>query len=179
MHPDTSSEAGEHCRRQNDTVGRYSGEGYKWYYLAELSPQETALEGNPGCTGGCTGFGAKATSVAGSVYPQAYRAKLGSSGARSTSTWNALTKCTIFEATVGLSDDSTSTRAKFEIQKDDQNPIELATLGTGEAGRVSVDMTGVFRFVIASNLVEPVSTNDRQWAAWGDARLYCTALSGV
>lgn len=153
---------------------------YKWYYLADLNPLETQ-RGSANCTGGCTGFGFDPVSIAGDVYPQTFKTELPGSGSRSTSTWNSFGKCTSFKATIGLSDDSISTRAKFEIQKDDNTPTDLAVVKTGQTPvkEVSTDITGVFRFVLAANLAEPAPSSRDQWAAWGDARIYCAPLPEV
>lgn len=144
-----------------------------WYYLADLEPVETEIEGRAGgCTGGCAGFDGGSASTAGDSYTRSYIMRLDADGDRSTSTWNALRSCSRFEATVGLDDESDSAIASFTIELDGEGPRTLAELRTGESKHVTIEMGDIYRFVLAASLMaEP--ENDGQSAVWGDARLLC------
>ncbi|WP_183097766.1 NPCBM/NEW2 domain-containing protein [Nocardioides pelophilus] len=143
---------------------------YRWFYLADLTPIETEIEGRPGgCTGGCTGFHDDSIDIAGRSYPRSWVMRLDDDGDRSTSTWNASRKCRSFDATVGLTDDSGTTNGRFTINLGGDD-IELATVPTGTGSKVTTDLRGVFRFVIAASNEGPGTDAD---SGWGDARLLC------
>lgn len=142
------------------------------YYLADLDYVEVEIEGRPGrCTGGCTGFDRGAEKIGATTYPQSYVMRMDSDGDRSTSSWNALQACTTFEATLGLTNDSSTTAATFTISLDDAPPQTLAVVETGDAAPVSVALGGVIRFTIAAYVTgaEPENAD----SVWGDASMVC------
>lgn len=150
--------------------------GPTWYYLADMSPVGSEIEGRPGrCTGGCTGFSSQPGTIEGEIYPQSYVMRMDSDGKRSVSTWNAYTKCTTFEATIGLDDSSASVKTRFLLEREGGVTEDLGILPTGEGQKVTVDLTGVFRFTLVSHLTE-ASKQTTQKAVWGDARMLCAPL---
>ena len=142
-----------------------------WFYLADLTPIATEIEGRPGsCTGGCTGFGRAAATIAGAPYARSYVMRLDSNGNRSTSVWNASYKCTRFEATLGLDDSSPTTTSRFTINTG-PGDVVLASPATGVATPVSLDLTGVFRYTLAAS---NTGGSAGAKAALGDARMLCS-----
>lgn len=151
--------------------------GPTWYYLADMEPIETEIEGRPGqCTGGCTAFRGQPASIAGDVYPQSYVMRMDYDGKRSTSLWNSYTKCTTFEATIGMDDSSASVTAKFVLEREGGKSDELGVLNTGTPKKVKADLTGVFRFKLVTYLSKVSQQRTDQKAVWGDARMLCSPL---
>lgn len=148
--------------------------GPTWYYLADMDYIQAEIEsGN--CQGGCTGFMKSPGSIAGNVYPRSFAMRLLSTGVRSTALWNAYTKCTTFEATIGLDDSSASVKTHFLLEREGGATEDLGIVNTGVAKKVSVDLTGVFRFKLVSYLAE-ATKGTAQKALWGDARMLCSPL---
>ncbi|GAA4034605.1 hypothetical protein GCM10023063_18430 [Arthrobacter methylotrophus] len=148
--------------------------GPSWVYLSDMQPIET--QAGTGCTGGCAGFVARPVSIAGDVYPRSYQMGLLNDGTESTSQWNAYTKCTSLEATIGLDDSSASVTARFVLEREGGTSEELGVLTTGVAKKVKVDLTGVFRFKLVAYLTPKVTGNVYKVSAWGDVRMLCSAL---
>jgi hypothetical protein len=143
---------------------------HRWYYLADLEPIATEIEGRPGgCTGGCTGFYEGAVDIGGRRYSRSWIMRVDDDGDRSTTTYNASKKCRTFDATVGITDDSDTSTGGFTINLGGDD-IDLAEVSTGTGAAVSTDLRGVFRIVVAS-----FNTGDGEDidTAWGDARMLC------
>lgn len=151
--------------------------GPQWVYLASTDYIDAEIVGRPGrCDGGCTGFRLHPTSIAGTMYPQAWVMRMDGDGKKSTTTWNAYTKCTKLEATIGLSDDSQSVQAHFLLQREGGATDDFGVLRTGQSKKITVDLTGVFRFTVVSYLAVPQTLNTTSASAWGDIRMLCTGL---
>jgi hypothetical protein len=142
---------------------------FRWFYLADLVPVATEIEGGS-CTGGCTGFYGGDAHIGGADFPRSYIMRLDDGGDRSTSTWNASKKCRTFDATVGLTDDSGTTNGYFTINIGGDD-VPLGTTPTGQGVRADFDLRGVFRFVIAASNQGP---GGDATSAWGNARVLCS-----
>ncbi|WP_185982264.1 serine/threonine-protein kinase [Arthrobacter sp. KBS0703] len=172
----TATETSETPTPSETTPTAAPAAGPTWYYLADMQPIETEIE-SLSCTGGCANFLPGPAVIAGDVYPQSYMMRMLSGGQRSTSLWNAYTKCTTFEATIGMDDSSASVTAKFLLEREGGKTEQLGVLNTGKPRSVKVDLKGVFRFKLVAYLakVDPQKRTDQK-AAWGDARMLCSPL---
>lgn len=143
---------------------------YRWFYLADLDPVATEIEGRAGtCTGSCTGFHGGSVVLGGRRYPHSWVMGVDNDGARSTTTWDASRKCRHFKATVGITDESQTSTAAFSINLGGEDRV-LAQTETGQAVRVYANISFVFRFVLASM---NTGTGEDLDTAWGDARVLC------
>lgn len=130
--------------------------------------------GVPHCTGGCAGFDLGASDIGSETYPSSVIMRLDPEDARGFTTWNALGECSTCSATVGLTNDSPNTTSTFRLSLDEGQPMELASLRTGDSIEITADISGAFRIKLESFGTPYPRSGVPARAAWGDARMICT-----
>lgn len=144
--------------------------GPQWYYLADLKPVTENCRF-------CSTSQKVSLPVNGTTFPSSVAVRLDTTPGKLTWQWNASRHCTTFEATIGMKDTSADNTIVFGYALDGAAEQKVATLSAGQAQRMTIDLSGVFRYQLTAANLNTKAT-DSPTAVWGDARVFCTDAPG-